>query len=131
MRSWPRPAVGNAVVPVFPRYVFASLHLPTHYFRVSFSPGVKNFVHVEHDAPAVVPPEVIAAIKEREGPDGLLCYERAHAPGTRLRIFRGPLKDVCGVLQTRLSSRDRAVLLIDFLHRQIRVEVSGRWLTRA
>jgi len=131
MRLWPRPAVGSAIVPVFPRYVFANLDLATHYFAVSFAPGVKGFVRVDRDTPAVVPPEAIDGLKQREGPNGLLRCEEEHAPGTRLKISRGPLRDLCGVLQERLASSDRVILLIDFLHRQIGVEVPGQWLTKA
>jgi hypothetical protein len=47
-----------------------------------------------------------------------------------MKITRGPLKDVCGILEKRISGRERAILLVHLLQREVRVEVPEVWLTK-
>jgi len=133
MRVWPRPAVGSDISPVFPSYVFVQLQDEADYYAATWTPGVKSFVKFGQDEPARVPAETIDLLREREGPDGLVRCGRSQAAvhGARVRISCGVFKDFCGVVEQRLSARERVVLLMNFLARQVRVDVPERWLRSA
>jgi transcription antitermination factor NusG len=130
-REWPRPAVGSDITPLFPGYLFAYLDLDRDYRSACWSPGVHEFVRLSADAPAELPAQVIEFLKSREGPDGLIHCGDGEKDQRRVRLARGPLKDLCGVVTRRLSGRKRVVLLVEFLQHQTRVEVPESWLKTA
>src|SRR5215472_10293586 len=68
---WPRPAVGSAIAPMFPGYLFACISLRDDFGRFSWAPGVKAFVSFG-DGPVPIDASVIQFLKQREGPDGLI-----------------------------------------------------------
>jgi transcription antitermination factor NusG len=120
---WPKPAVGSLIGPLFPSYLFVSLQLVLHYQKVCWTPGVKDFIRLGGTLPSEVPDGVIAFLRSREGRDGLVHCSDGPELQRRVRIVRGPLKDLCGIVDRKLSGRDRVVLLMELLRRQVRVEV--------
>jgi len=68
----PRPAVGSAVAPMFPGYVFVQADTPQKQRRVMRTPGVADVVRGGDGEPATVPNTVIEVLQQREGPDGLI-----------------------------------------------------------
>src|SRR5262247_1387077 len=73
--QWPRPAVGSAVGPLFPGYLFADLQ-PERWPAVTTTPGVRAFVAFG-GVPASIGADAIDFLRGREGPDGLVrCDER-------------------------------------------------------
>jgi len=131
MRVWPKPAVGSDISPVFPSYLFVQLDSEGDYYRATWTPGVKAFVKFGDAEPARVPPETIEMLRSREGEDGLVRCGPTAEHGARVRISCGVFKDFCGVVEQRLSARERVVLLLNFLARQVRVDVPERWLRSA
>jgi len=126
--QWPPPAVGNATTPLFPGYLFARLALPADYYTASWTPGVREFVRLDRDEPARVATDAIELLRAREAPDGLIHCGEDMATDSPVRLIRGPLKDLCGVVDRRLSARGRVVLLIDFLQKSARVEAPESWV---
>jgi transcription antitermination factor NusG len=128
--QWPRPAVGNAIAPMFPGYLFIHAHLPDEFARISWSPGVRSFVGFG-EGPAIVDAEVIDFLRGREGPDGLIhCGEPLQA-NNEVRITDGPFRGLTAIVCDRVSSRDRVRVLMDILQRQTQVELPEKWLRRA
>lgn len=128
---WPRPAIGSEVGAMFPGYLFVELDLSIEHSTVMWGLGVRRFVSFADDCPAEVPAEVIECLRDREGDDGLIRCDDDEPAGKVVRLACGPLKDFYGVVKTRLEARERVILLIEFLHQQVKVEAPASWIKRA
>lgn len=126
--QWPRPAVGSAIAPMFPGYLFIHLALDDC-ARTSWTPGVKAFVSFG-GGPVPIGPSAIAFLREREGPDGLIrCGEPL--PGeAEVRIVNGPFRGLTAVVQQHLPARERVRVLMQILLRDTSVELPERWVRR-
>lgn len=127
---WPRPAVGGAIGPLFPGYLFVRLDLRADHRAVSSAFGVKRFVAFGDEGPRDVPAAIIDLLREREDDDGLVRCETA-ATGDPVTITHGPLKAYQGVIAAQLSGRERVIVLLELLQRQVRVEVPSGWIQPA
>ena len=130
MLQWPPPAVGSDVVPLFPGYVFAYAALPENYYDVARAIGVKHFVTFGEE-PAMLPDAVIASLRAQQDADGRIRVSRLRHCNGVVRVTRGPFRGLLAVVENRLTSRERVVVLLDFLQRQTRVELPERWLRLA
>jgi transcriptional antiterminator RfaH len=126
---WPRPAVGSAIGPMFPGYLFARVSLLEDFSRFSWTPGVNAFVSFG-DGPAPIDSSAIEFLKRREGPDGLIRCGTA-VDGGEVRIVNGPFRGLTGIVERRLPARERVCVLMDLLQRQTRVELPERWVRQA
>lgn len=128
--QWPRPAVGAAVGPLFPGYLFVHADLGAQAHRIMRSNGVKSFVAFG-GAPVAVADAVVDFLREREGADGLV---RIGAPedvgGAAVRIVDGPFRGLTAVVTARLAAQDRVRVLMEILQRQTSVELPERWVRR-
>jgi transcription antitermination factor NusG len=101
---------------LFPSYAFIRIEAQWH--LVQHSPGVIGLVL--HDGrPARVADGVIADLRSREGPDGLVVLPTAPKPrglrrGDRLRITQGPLRDQFGIYAGQRAHERVAILLTLF-----------------
>jgi transcriptional antiterminator RfaH len=110
-------------LPFFSCYLFARLNGADHFSTVRWTPGLRRIVSFG-GKPARVPEEVITSIKEHL--DWLWDTGQAVCPfekGDRVRVAKGALRDLDGIFEERLSSRDRAHILVDCLGRWTRCEV--------
>lgn len=127
--QWPRPAVGAAVAPMFPGYLFVRAALDQHAHRILRTNGVKAFVCVGGE-PALVSDEVIGFLRQREGPDGLIRCDERTPDGAPVRIVRGPFRGLTAVVTERLPARERVRVLMELLQRQTTVELPEKWVRR-
>jgi len=111
--------------PFFPRYLFLRVDLE----RVAVStihwlPGVHRIVAFG-GRPAVVPEDVIVAIRERlhevEAAGGLAIWNLRQ--GERVRVSSGPFRDVEGLFDRTVRAGERVRLLLMLLGRVCTVEV--------
>jgi len=120
------------VEPLFPRYLFLEALPRVHDLAaVRSTRGVVCLVRAGHEL-LRVPLAIIAELKERLDPEtGLvrLCPAPL-GPGDRVRVFDGPLAGLEGILETASGER-RALVLMEILGRQSRVEVDRLSLQRA
>ena len=129
VEQWPRPAVGAAVGPMFPGYLFVRLSFPEQAHRVLRSNGVKSFVAFGGE-PVPVVEDVIEFLRSREGPDGIVRSGERAADGAPVRIVDGPFRGLTAVVTERLGARDRVRVLMEILQRQTTVELPERWVRR-
>lgn len=116
--------------PLFPRYLFARVDLPlVGMSAVVYTPGLANMVHFCGE-PAVVDPQIIDSLQQREqqgtGPE----VHGRFAPGERVHIKAGPCRDIEAVFDSRLSGTGRVRILLQLLGRQTPVEVNEHWLEK-
>lgn len=109
--------------PLFPRYLFVALDILEQQWRPILSTvGVADLLR-RGDRPTAVPSGLVEALRERESggyhsePSG--WYPR---PGDQVRVVGGPFADVVGSL-FRISDKDRVLVLLDLLGREVVTEI--------
>jgi transcription antitermination factor NusG len=125
VRHWPRPAVGNEIGPMFPGYVFVRASRE-HLHRVDRTPGVRALLVFDGE-PARLEESAIVFLQAQEEPDGVILCART-VMGREVHITRGPLRGLVAIVESRLTARERVLVLLDLLQRQTRVEMPERWV---
>lgn len=115
--------------PLFPNYLFLHLSLEEQFLDVVWTPGVSKFVAFG-GSPTVVDDSVIDLLRERLRPDGTLVAPPVLQVGEAVRIRRGPLEGLQGILASPGSVRGRVRVLLEILRRQTRVELPESILER-
>lgn len=108
--------------PLFPRYLFIAIDRMTQRWRcIQSTVGVTRLV-CNGEEPAVVPPQVISEIRQREDQAGLvhLDLRPRFAPGDKVRVVGGAFSDCLGLFET-LADCERVAILLDLLGRKVRV----------
>ena len=119
------------IEPLFPRYLFLNAVADQQSLGpVRSTRGVNTLVRFGVEL-ARIPDLIIRAIRSRcNAETGLVRLDPVPVePGDRVRVFDGPLAGVNGLFQAR-SGADRALLLIEFMGRQTRVEVDRMLLQK-
>lgn len=116
------PRLEPAIGPLFPGYLFARLDLLTQYNSVIWAPGVRNFVAFG-EIPAAVDPAVVEFLRERCGEEGVVRVVRTFQDGDVVRIVRGPLGGLVGIVQGEVSGQTRVRILMELLRRRTQVSV--------
>jgi transcriptional antiterminator RfaH len=127
--QWPPPAVGSAIAAMFPGYLFVYCALAEEFVRISWTPGVKEFVRFG-GTPAAVDSSIIDYLRGREGSDGLIRCREEIAERSEVRITRGPFRGLTAIVEQRLPARERVRVLMELLQRTTVVELPERWLAR-
>jgi transcriptional antiterminator RfaH len=125
-RTWVSHArLREAVLrPLFPRYLFAGVNRAAMPWRPILSTiGVTDVVRAG-DEPTAFPPEVLAAIREREelGAFDLLDPRQSLSLGSQVRVTAGVFEDVVGRL-VELRDHDHVVVLLELLGRAVRAQL--------
>lgn len=116
------PRLEPTVGPLFPGYLFARVDLLSQYNSVIWAPGVRRFVAFG-EIPAAVDPAVVSFLRERCGREGVVRVVRTFQDGDVVRIVRGPLGGLIGVVQGEVSGQARVRILMELLRRRTQVSV--------
>ena len=116
------PRLEPTIGPLFPGYLFARVDLLSQYNSVIWSPGVRNFVAFG-EIPAAVDPAVVTFLRDRCGSEGVVRVVRTFQDGDVVRIVRGPLGGLVGVVQGEVSGQARVRILMELLRRRTQVSV--------
>ncbi len=123
LRGRPEPVVG----PLFPGYLFAHVDLLSQYTSVIWAPGVRNFVTFG-EIPAAVDRAVVEFLHDRCGPEGVVRIVPTFHDGDVVRVTRGPLGGLVGVVQGHVSGECRVRVLMELLRRRTQVSVPSQLL---
>lgn len=117
-------------VPFFSCYLFVRVGPSNGLSALRWTPGLRRIVSFGGQ-PTLVDEHVISFIKQHltdiQEP-GYTAYRFKR--GDRVAITSGPLRDLEGIFDQKLSSRDRAQILVDFLGRWTRCEVEIDYLEK-
>ena len=119
------------IEPLFPRYLFLNAIADTQNLApVRSTLGVISMVRFGTEL-AVIPEQIINAIKQRITPEtGLIKILPIQIkPGDKVRVFDGPLAGLNGIVQEKNSER-RSIILIELLGRPTKVQVETTLLQR-
>ena len=110
--------------PLFPSYLFARFNWRDSLCRVRYAPGVRTVVHFGYGWPTV-PDQVIEEIRTAVGPEELRVIPDEVAPGDEVQIIGELFHGLRTVVTQVMPGRKRVAVLLDFLGRQIPVEVGA------
>ncbi|HKY31392.1 MAG TPA: transcription termination/antitermination NusG family protein [Candidatus Polarisedimenticolia bacterium] len=123
---WSRKGAGRrrSILPMFPGYLFLHHAVDkSSYVEILKSRGIVRLLGERWDRLAVVPGTEIQAIRKVAAAG---CAAQPHPfikLGRRVRITRGPLSGVEGILLTFKPDKGLLVLSIELLQRSVAVEV--------
>ncbi len=116
--------------PLFPRYLFIWMDIARIPWRVIHSTiGIHHLI-CNCEIPVEVPERIVRELREREDERGVIkptqpTYER----GDKVQVTAGALIDQIGIFDCS-SDDERAVILLNFLQRDVRVRVPLESLCR-
>jgi transcriptional antiterminator RfaH len=118
----------NGKKPLFPGYVFARLALDTGVWSaLRFSPGIKSLIEIG-GGPCPVGDEIVDEVRRRA--EAYVPPAPDPSAGDRVVVKGGALEGLEGVFNETLSGEERVAVLIDMMHRQVRVELSAGLVRR-
>lgn len=112
----------SVLSPLFPGYFFAQFELATAGRYVASRPGIIGLVRFG-DVPTPVPATVIDELRETDF-EALAESLSAFTPGQRLIIHEGPFAGMEAQFVTKMNDGQRALLLLEYLNRQVTVVIS-------
>ena len=128
-RSEFRSEPSYAVRPLFTGYIFARFdanEIP----KVRYTRGVHSVVSVG-TTPVSVDDELIEAIKERIGGDGLVRLSDEIKPGDEVVLKGGHFNNFGGVFERRLKDKERVMILLKTVTHRVRVVVPESLVMKA
>jgi len=121
---------GDVIAALFPGYLFAHADLNLQHNAIIWAPGVRRLVTFG-EAPTAVDPQVIEFIQQRCGSEGVVRSEPSFQDGEWVRIKRGPLEGLLGMVDGAVSGHCRVRVLMELMRRQTRVTVPIELLEHA
>lgn len=115
--------------PVFPGYLFVKLALSEHYYKIRWMKGVVRFVGWG-DGPAPIAEEVVEVIRRRMDGQGKVREGQDFKYGEKVRIRSGPLKELIGIFERKVSARGRVRVLLHLFGYQASIQLHGALLGR-
>ena len=110
--------------PLFPNYLFAKFSPDLDYGRVRWTRGISRVLG-NREGPVSICEKIVEMIRERVGPDNLVELKDEINQGDLVQVTRGPLKELVGIFQKRMSGRDRVKILLNLIGTDVPVELSG------
>lgn len=115
--------------PLFPGYLFVALDSERSLWRsIRGTIGVSGLI-CHGDTPAAVPEGVVEEIVARQDDDGFIQLRAPEAlkKGQSVEIAQGPLAETRGIFES-FDSRERVVVLLSLLGRQVRTRIPADWI---
>jgi len=107
---------------MFPGYIFAKFHYHSHSRQVVHSQGVTRMVELGERR---VIPEYIIEDLRASIPEGIIeAPDLSIEPGAEIEVVTGSLKGLNGKVLAQLPAKNRIQILLEFLGREITVDVS-------
>jgi transcriptional antiterminator RfaH len=107
---------------LFPNYLFARFDLHEQMRTVSFAAGVNYIVHNGRKDPFI--PDPVMEELQATTPEGIISLpDHPFTPGCRVEVLSGGLKGLNGTVLAILSPEERIAILLNFLGREIEVNL--------
>jgi transcriptional antiterminator RfaH len=107
---------------MFPGYIFAKFQFQAYSRQVVYSQGITQMVELGDRR--VIPERIVQDLKESL-PEGIIeAPDLSIEPGAEIQLITGSLKGLNGKVLAQLPAKNRVQILLDFLGREITVDVS-------
>lgn len=110
---------------MFPGYLFARFDLPSRQREIGHAHGLRGIVHFGGIHPAV-PDAVIERLRLSVGDEELTEVAGEPRPGDEVTLAGGALHGLEAVVTQYLPARDRIRVLLEFMGRQMELELPAR-----
>lgn len=110
------------ITPLFPGYIFAHFGLEQHHYMVRWTRGVTRILGTGLE-PVPMDDLVIEIIKSRVDKDNVVKRGKTYQRGDRVRIKSGPMKDLLGIFEKKISDSGRVKILLTLIGYQASVEL--------
>lgn len=118
------PKIKNhlGIRPLFPSYLFVNLDLQnSHNYRLlKFTRGVLRIVGTREEGPLPVEEIIVSTIRNRLNAKGFVDQREIFRLGKTVRVRKGPLKDLVGILEKPVSDEGRVQVLFKLLRYPLR-----------
>jgi transcriptional antiterminator NusG len=125
-RQW-KDRKKNVRFPLFPGYVF--VHIPSKktdlFYAVLKTIGVVDFLRFDTSDPSPVPDKEINDIMQMVQSGQHLDVFPYLKEGMRVRVKRGQLKGVEGILEKKITGQHMIIVTIELLNRSIAVSIDA------
>lgn len=124
--------VDTTTAPLFPGYLFVALDPSVQAWRaINSTFGVRQIL-CHGECPRPIDRGFVEALKNTADDKGIVALRAAESlePGQPLRLLTGPFANSIGTL-LRLAGRDRVMLLLNLLGREVQILVSRRHVIAA
>ena len=115
----------ESIKPLFPGYLFAKLDLALHFTKVRWTRGVSRILG-NREGPVPISEQIVLTIRGRVGKDSLIELKDEIKEGDLVQVTSGPLKDLIGVFQKKMSGKDRVKILLNLIGVDVPVQIS-KW----
>ncbi len=115
--------------PLFPNYVFARFNVEKNLYKVSWAKGVHK-VLPENLHPIPLDDAIIESIKTLADKNEVV-RKRSFRKNERIRIIRGPMKDIMGIFENWVSDEGRVRIFLDLFNYQSRLELHHSLIEKA
>ncbi|MEY2410300.1 MAG: hypothetical protein QOF48_2970 [Verrucomicrobiota bacterium] len=106
---------------MFPNYLFARFDWQAALARVHYAPGVSGIVHFGSKWP-IVPDRAIEEVRAELESDGIRNVPSQLTAGDEVNVVEGAFHGLRAVVSHVLPGKQRVLVLMDFLGRQIMVD---------
>jgi transcriptional antiterminator RfaH len=106
---------------MFPGYIFAKFQFQAHSRQVVYSQGITRMVELGERR--IIPKYVIEDLKASLPEDIIEAPDLSILPGAEIEVITGSLKGLNGKVLAQLPAKNRIQILLDFLGREITVDV--------
>jgi len=114
--------INKEVKPLFPGYIFGNFDVQRNYPLVRWARGVKKVLGYG-GYPTPISEEVVNIIKARTDCNGIVKMIKHFEPNDMVRVTSGPLKDLLGIFERRVSDSERVRVLLNLIGYQPSVEL--------
>jgi transcription antitermination factor NusG len=113
---------------LFPSYVFVCFEKgsPSDYRKMQYTRGVNRILGTRDDGPVAVPEDVVAFLIKRADSRGIIQQELFTKVGELVRVQRGLLKDLVGILQKPVDTVGRLHVLFKMFNQSVRAVMTVR-----
>lgn len=112
--------------PLFPSYVFVRLapQSPVDHRVARFTRGVTRVLGTQADGPVPVPETIMTVLLKRADTKGVITQELFRRAGDIVRVQRGLLKDLVGILEKPVDAAGRLKVLFKMFNKSVRAVMS-------
>ena len=110
--------------PLFPSYLFLNIDFDRgeNIHLIKYTRGVSRILCAE-GKPLPLDPQIIHAIKERADHQGIITHHSTLNPGDPIRVKKGILKDLIGVLEKPATSEERVIVLLKLVNYEMKANL--------
>ena len=117
----------ESVAPMFPCYLFAKFDFEGQWANIRYTRGLRDVVHFG-DRPAVLDEWIAEELARRSAHGPIELPKHEFAPGDRVVVVDGPLREFEGMFEQRLSGSERVAILLSIMGRSARTVLPSQMI---